>query len=150
MQRSIINKKYIDKILYFVLFLIYESLSSMYLFLPPLFSVLFVLYAKALKKDDLFSLILIVLALLAYEADKGYEAFSSILYFTIVAKFIMPKITQSFGCISCIKISYVVLAYIGFYFVSLFLSNIFLTTPPEFTFYIFYYIVIEFFFVSLI
>ena len=44
MQRSITHKKSIAPFVYIVLFAIYESLSSIYLFLPPLFGVLFVLF----------------------------------------------------------------------------------------------------------
>ncbi len=150
MQRNISDKKTLKQIGYLFAFILYESLSSIYLFLPPLFSVLFFLYVSALKQHKNFTLFLIILALLFFEADKGYTAFSSILYFTLIAKFVMPKVVQNFGCSGCIRFSYVFFAYIGFYFVSLFLANIFMAQPPEFSYYIIYYIVVEFFFVSLL
>jgi len=150
MQRSIINKNPLIAIYYLILFFLYESLSSIYLFLPPLFALLLVLFAKALKDDDLFFSLYIGVYLIIFEADKGYFAFSSIVYFILIYKFILPKLTQNFNCISCIKISYVLLAYIGFYIFTLFLSKIFMISIPEFNYYIIYYIIIEFFLVSLL
>jgi len=150
MQRSITNKKPVENILYVVLYAIYVSLSSIYLFLPPLFGVLFVLFAKALKDKDTISLLFISFCLVLFEADKSYMIFSSIIYFTFIHKFVMPKITQNFSCISCIKVSYILLAYIGFYLFSILLSNIFLIPMPSINYYIVFYIVIEFFLVSLL
>ena len=150
MQRSITNKKPVEKILYVALYAIYVSLSSIYLFLPPLFGILFVLFAKALKDKDTVSLLFISLCLVLFEADKSYMIFSSIIYFTLIYKFVMPKITQNFSCISCIRFSYILLAYIGFYLFCILLSNIFLTPMPTINYYMVFYIVIEFFLVSLL
>ena len=150
MQRSIINQKPVEKIFYILIFAVYESLSSIYLFLPPLFAVLFILFAQALEDDDTLSLIFISLCLLIFEADKGYLIFSSIVYFTLVYKFIMPKLIQNFNCASCIKSAYVVIAYVGFFFFSVLLSKMFLIPMPDINYYIVYYIVIEFFLVSLL
>ena len=150
MQRSITNKKPVENILYIILYAIYISLSSIYLFLPPLFGVLFVLFAKARKDEDTISLLFISLCLLLFEADKSYIIFSSIVYFFLIYKFVMPKITQNFSCASCIKFSYILLAYIGFYLFSILLSNIFLIPMPTINYYIVFYIVIEFFLVSLL
>ena len=150
MQRSILNKNPLTNLIYLLLFVMYESLSSIYLFLPPLLAVLFILFTKAIKEKDTVPLFFIGFLLLIFEADKGYIAFSSIIYFTLVYKIIIPKLKKSFSCSSCLKISYVLLAYIGFYIFSLFLSTIFLIPIPEFNYYIIYYIVIEFFIVSLL
>ena len=150
MQRSISHQKPLVPFLYIVLFAIYGSLSSVYLFLPPLLAVLFVLFSQALKKDDLLMLVLVSFCLLLFEANKGYMLFSTIVYFGIVYKFIMPKIIQNFSCSSCIKISYVLLAYLGYYIYLVIISSVFLLPPPEINFYIIYYIIIEFFLVSLL
>ncbi len=150
MQRSITHKKPIEKIFYILIFAVYEGLSSVYLFLPPLFAVLFILFAQALKKKDVVSLFFISLCLLIFEADKGYVIFSSIIYFAFVYKFITPKLAQNFNCVSCVKSAHVVVAYVGFFLFSALLSNIFLTPMPDINYYIVYYIVIEFFLVSLL
>ena len=150
MQRSISHQKPLVPFLYIALFAVYGSLSSVYLFLPPLLAVLYVLFSNALKRDDLLMLLLVSFCLLLFEANKGYMLFSTIVYFGIVHKFIMPKIIQSFSCNSCIKISYVLLAYLGFYIYLVLISSIFLLPVPEVNLYIIYYIIIEFFLVSLL
>ena len=150
MQRSISHQKSLIPFIYIILFVIYGSLSSIYLFLPPLLAVLFVLFSEAIRREDLLMLLSVSVCLLMFEANKGYMLFSSIVYFALVYKFVMPKIIQNFSCTSCIKISYVLLAYLGYYIYLLLISNIFLLPAPEINFYIIYYIVIEFFLVSLL
>jgi hypothetical protein len=150
MQRSITHKEPLSKIAYIFIFAIYESLSTIYLFLPPLFGVLFFLFHDAIKKEDSLFLIFVAICMVLFEANKGYTAFSTILYFVLAHKFIMPRIIQNFNCSSCIKISYVFFAYTGYYLFSMILSSIFLTSLPEFNYYIIYYIVIEFFIVSIL
>jgi len=151
MQRSITHKNSVaDSLLYVILFIIYESLSSIYLFLPPLFSVLFVLMINALNKNDTLSFLFISFCLLVFEVDKGYSLFSSIVYLLFVYRFILPRVTKSFNCYSCVKVSYVLLAYLGFYAFNLVLANIFVLPMPSINYYVIYYIVIEFFIVSLL
>lgn len=150
MQRSISNQKHIVTFTYIIFYLIYESLSSIYLFLPPMFAVLFILYSKAMDKQDFVFLSILAFCLVIYEADKGYFLFSSIIYFTLANNFVMPKITKSFNCNSCIQIMYVIIAYIGYYLFLVLISNIFLLEIPSIDYYIVYYIVIEFFVVGLL
>jgi len=150
MQRSISHKKPLEVIVYILLFVLYSSLSTIYPYLPPLFAVLFLLFTRALEKQEVLNVLIVSLCLVVFEANNGYFLFSSILYFYIVYKLIMPKILQNFSCSECIKIFYVLFAYVGFYLFLLLLSNVFLLPRPELSYYIVYYIVIEFFLVSLI
>jgi len=150
MQRSISNKKPIVPFIYIGLYVLYSSLGSIYPFLPPLLSVLFVLFSRALDREDTVALFLLSFCLLVFEANYGYWIFSSIIYFYIQYKFIMPKIIQNFSCNICIKISYVLFTYIGYFLFLTLLANIFMLEAPAINYYIIYYIVIEFFIVSLI
>ncbi len=150
MQRSITHQKPLTLFAYIFFFVIYESLSSIYLFLPPLLAVLFVLFAKALKSGNTVSVLLVSFCLVVFEAENGYLLFSTIIYFAIVYKFIMPQLNKNFSCNSCINISYVLLAYLGYYLFCILLSNIFLLPMPSINYYIIYYIVIEFFIVSIL
>jgi hypothetical protein len=111
---------------------------------------LFVLLINSLNKNDTVSFIFISFCLVIFEADKGYTIFSSIVYLLIIYRFVLPKIIQNFSCYSCIKILYVLLAYIGFYLFNSLLANIFLLPVPSINYYIIYYIIIEFFIVSLL
>ncbi|QOP45670.1 hypothetical protein FM071_04965 [Sulfurimonas paralvinellae] len=150
MQRSISDQKPIVPFFYIVLYIIYSSIGSIYPFLPPLLSVLFVLFSRALNRGDSIAVLFISFCLLVFEANYGYLLFSSIIYFYIQHKFIMPKINQNFSCNFCIKISYVLFTYLGYFAFLTLVSNIFLLEAPELNYYIVYYIVIEFFIVSLL
>lgn len=150
MQRSLTHQNSLTPFLYVALFVIYESLSSIYLFLPPMLAVLFLLFINALDNDDSVSIFLVVFCIMIFESEKGYLLFSVSIYFLLVYKFILPKLLQNFSCSPCIKISIVLLAYIGFYFFGSMLSNVFLTPMPSINYYIIYYIVIEFFIVSIL
>jgi hypothetical protein len=150
MQRSILNKKPLTLFLYIAIFVVYETLSSIYLFLPPMLAVLYVLFARALNQKNTLFVLLVSLCLVIFEAEKGYLIFSTIIYFTFVYKFIMPKLNQNFSCNSCVRLSSVLLAYLGFFIYSLVISNIFLLPTPSINYYTFYYIVIEFLIVSVI
>ena len=150
MQRSISNKNSLEPFIYVILFIAYESLSSIYLFLPPLFAVLFVLFVNALKKQDTLSIYLISFCLIVYESQMGYPLFSSIIYLGLIYKFLIPKIKKNLNCVSCIKALYVLFAYFGFYLFLVILSNIFLLPMPSINYYVIYYIIIEFFIVSLL
>ncbi|ADN09191.1 hypothetical protein [Sulfurimonas autotrophica] len=150
MQRSISHQKPIIPFLYIILFVLYDSLGSIYPFLPPLLAVLYVLFSRALDNNDTVSIFLIVLCLVVFEANYGYILLSSVVYFYIVYKFIMPKIIQNSSCATCIRAVTVILIYLGFFLFLTLLSNIFLLPQPSINYYIIYYIVIEFFLVSLL
>jgi len=150
MQRSISHQKPIVPFIYIVLYVLYSSLGSIYPILPPLFSVLFVLFSRALEREDTMGVILVSFCLLVFEANYGYLLFSSVVYFYIQYKLIMPKIVQSFSCDFCIKISSVVLSYLGYFAFLTLIANIFMIESPQINFYIIYYIIIEFFIVSLL
>lgn len=150
MQRSISHKNSLAPFVYVALFILYTSLSGIYLFLPPLLAVLYVLFANAIKNEDSLSLFLVSLCLVVFEAENSYVLFSTIIYFSIVYKYIMPKIYKNFSCNSCIKVSIVIFAYLGFFLFHSLLSNVFLLPMPSINYYIIYYIMIEFFFVSIL
>ncbi len=150
MQRSIFNKSFITTFFYVVIFFIYTALSGIYLFLPPLLAVLFILFAKALKKQDTLYIFLVAFCLVIFESQNGYMLFSTIIYFSLMYKYIMPKIVQNSSCSSCIKIATVILVYVGFFIFNSILSNIFLLPMPSINYYVIYYIIIEFLIVSLL
>ena len=150
MQRSITNQSPLAPFIYVILFIAYESLSSIYLFLPPLFAVLFIFFVDALKKNDSIGVFLVSFCLVVYESQMGFPLFSSIIYFGLIYKFIIPKLKKNFDCRSCIKVASVILSYFGFFLFLLLLSNIFLLPMPSLNYYMLYYIIIEFFIVSIL
>ena len=150
MQRSITYPFYIKATTLFLLYLVYESISTIYLLLPPLFGVLFFYFIRSLNKQDTSLLLLIVLLSLVYEADKGYLFLSSLVYFSFVYKFILPKLEQVIECKRCLHLIYMVLAYIGFWLFSLLLQQIFWLELATLDWYVIWYILFEFLLVGLL
>ena len=150
MQRSITHQNPVEIFFYILLFVLYSSLATIYSFLPPMFAVLFVLLTRALETKNLAYILIVSFCLVIFETNNGYPLFSSILYFYLVYKFLLPKLQQNFSCKPCIKFFYVLIAYGGYFFFMSLISNIFLQSSPEISYYIVYYIVIEFFLVSLL
>ncbi|MDD5400168.1 MAG: hypothetical protein PHQ93_03150 [Sulfurimonas sp.] len=150
MQRSISNKNSLTPYIYAVVFVIYTALSGIYLFLPPLLAILFILFSKALKEENAISLFLIFFCLLLFEAQNGYVLFSTIIYFTFIYKYLIPKLIQIISCNACIKIATVIFVYIGFFVFHLLLSKIFLLPAPSIDYHVIYYMVIEFFIMSIL
>lgn len=150
MQRSISHQNSLTPLLYAALFILYTALSGIYLFLPPLFAILYLLFSKALKQEDVVLLLLVAVCLLFFEAQNSYMLFSTIIYFALIHRYIIPKIKQNFNCNVCINLSIVILVYIGFFLFCSLLSNIFLLPMPSINYYVLYYMAIEFFILSLI
>ena len=150
MQRSITYPFYIRVIPLFILYVVYESLSSIYLFLPPLFGVLFFYFIRSLDKQDVGMLLFIALLSIIYEAEKGYLFLSSLVYFSFVYKFILPKLEQVIECPRCKHFFYIILAYIGFWLFSLLLQQLFWLELASIDFYILWYIFAEFLLVAIL
>ncbi len=150
MQRSITYPFFIKAVALFLLYLLYESLSTIYLFLPPLFGLLFFYFIRSLDKQDISLLLLVVAMLLVYETDKGYLFLSSLVYFSFVYKFILPKIRQLIECRRCLYFIYIVLAYVGFWLFSLLLQQMFWLELASIDSYIIWYILFEFLLVGLL
>jgi hypothetical protein len=112
--------------------------------------VLFVLFIDALDNKKSVNFIFILLSLIIYEATMGFSLFTSIIYFTLLYKLVVPRLKKSINQPYLLKFIYVLLAYIGFFLFLELLSSIFLMPYPEMSYYVFYYIFIEFFIVGLL
>lgn len=151
MQRSITYKKSLGTTFFYVVaFVVYSSIATIYPFIPPFFAILYVLFLRALEKEDFITLVAVSFCLLIYEANNGYILFSSLVYFYLLYKLVMPKLYINFSCNNCIKVSYIVLSYLGYFLFLSLLGNIFLLPLPNIDYYIIYYIIIEFFIVSIL
>lgn len=150
MQRSIFDQRPITILTYTILFIVYESLSSIYLFLPPLFAFLFFMFMRTLNNKDSLGVALISFYLIIFEANQGYILFSTIIYFTLLYKLVIPKLEINFSCKSCIRFASVLFVYLGYYLFITLIAEIFLLQPPSISFYIIFYILVEFLIVSLL
>lgn len=144
MQRSISYKNTVSELVWVAIFAIYIALSSIYLFLPPMLALLGFLYYRALQRHDLFSLIVASVMLLMFEAEKGYWFGSTLVFFTIISHYVIPKLEQVVQCAVCIKGIFVLLSYVVF---SLFLgvvNSILLLPLPALDWHVVFYMAIEF------
>ncbi|HEX5671044.1 MAG TPA: hypothetical protein VFX66_05855 [Sulfuricurvum sp.] len=144
MQRSITYKSPLSDLLWVAVFAIYIALSSIYLFFPPLLAVLGFFYYRALLRYDLFSLILASIMLLIFEAEKGYWFGSSIVFFTLVSHYLMPKLEQMMQCKMCIKGIFVLLSYFGFWIFIGMVNSILILPLPSIDWHVLFYMAIEF------
>jgi len=150
MQRSLPRQISLNPIIILPLFLFYESLSSIYLLLPPLAGVIFVLFMDVKQSDNLKALFVVILMMIIFEAEKGYLFLSTLFYFTLIYEFLVPRLKQNIVCKPCLNFIFVVLAYIGYYLFLLLLSQVFIFTAPSIDLYVLYYICIEFLIVGLL
>ena len=147
MQRSFTYKKILKGIIIAIVFGPYQSLGSIYLFLPPLFGVLFFYFIHSLKQENLPALVLIIVLLLIFEAEKDFLLFSSLVYFTFVYRFVIPRLRVMISCRICLKALLMILAYPGFILYSIVLNHVLWVEIPTADWHIFYYMFIEFFMV---
>ena len=150
MQRNLTYQTALLGFSYFIAYLIYISMSSIYLLLPPLLGVLFWHYQEALKKHNFGYLLLITSMLLIFEVEKGFLLFSSVIYFALFQHLIVPKLKQYVNCTECLKLIYVTLIYLGYMLFIVLIHQIFWMPMPSMDWYIIYYILIEFLIVSVL
>lgn len=148
MQRNITYKNFVRYALWSGAYAFYIALGSIYLFLPPLLSLLFLFFKRATEKHDTALLFFVLLDIVVLEAQKGFLAFSVVMYFMIMKRFIVPKIDQSINEKRLKIFLYVLTIYFGYIFFSMFLAQIFLIDSISIDFYIVYYIAVEFLIVS--
>jgi len=124
-----------------VFLIVYESLSAIYIYLPPLFGLMMsFLYVK--KDEKAYFLVLIFL--LFFESNHSFFVFSGWLFLWIFIKFIMPLVEGILDCKICLQIAAVVLSYLGFYsFIIIFNFLIGIQSEVYNYGYILYYIIIE-------
>ncbi len=149
MQRNITYKSFIKYVVWSLLFALYAALSTVYLFLPPMIGVLFLLFHYAQTRKNSLLLLFVLIDVVILEALKGFLAFSLLLYFLLQERFIIPKIKQSINARHLRNFLYVAFSYFGYFLFSALLAQIFLLPRIELDFYIVYYIVVEFLIVSI-
>ncbi|PHM17385.1 MAG: hypothetical protein CJD30_07090 [Sulfuricurvum sp. PD_MW2] len=112
--------------------------------MPPLLAVLFFAYHNALSKHNLFGLMIIMVMLLVLEAEKGFWFGSTVVFFTLLSRYVIPKIEQIIRCRACMAAIFVGLAYPLYWFFVWFVNKLFLLSLPQIDWHILLYMVIEF------
>lgn len=145
MQRSITYKTPLTYVGIIIAFSLYQSLSSVYLLLPPLLGVLLVYFIRTLEEENLSQLLLLIVLLLIFEADKDFLLFSSLVYFTFIYRFIITRLRVVTSCEVCLKVLNLFLAYPGFLVYSYVLNQVLWLEVPTIDWHILYYMLVELF-----
>ncbi len=144
MQRNSLYKTNLKYFIIFLLLVIYESLSSIYLYLTPLYGVAFYFILKNIhKKDYFFPNFLAFLYISIFEVDKGFIPFSFIIFFIIYYFFILDKVEHFFTKNSYKVFFHISNAYIGYYLINLTLDYLFNYRIPSLDFKYLLYIVTD-------
>jgi membrane-associated HD superfamily phosphohydrolase len=150
MQRSFTYQDALIALLSAAFFAAYSAIGSIYLFLPPLFAVVGYLFYRTLERHELGMLIIILFFLLMIEAERGFWFGSSVLYFTLLSRYAMPKLLQNMRCEWCIKGLFVFFAYMGYWIFMKIINSVLLLNPPMLDWHIVFYMLIEFALIAVI
>ena len=150
MQRNRADQNALAWFLPALLFIVYEALAMRYLFLPPLFGVLFFLYIRALDAQNAPGVVFVLMMLVVAEAAKGYLLLSTAVFYTLSYFFLLPKLRSAVSCRLCLNALIVAYAYIGYWAFAFLFAHMFALPAPHFDFRVLFYILIEFFLVGLL
>ncbi len=143
LQRNISDKSNLELITFFILALIYESLTSIFPFLSPLFGVSFILWLTLYNQKLNLAKILIYLYIIFYEIDKDYFVLSFVPLFLFM-KFYIVNFFEKIIDYTIFRIFiYIVSTYIGYFLINLFLSYIFNNDIPSIGIEFIFYIIID-------
>lgn len=106
------NSKIIENTIFIVLLLFYNALSSMFLYLPPLFGVLFLYFHRIIEAERYYSLLFFTLALFICESSEGYYPGILFIVYTIVYVFLSSKVRKTFKHFDALEFFYVPVIYL--------------------------------------
>ncbi len=142
MQRDSIYQANIKYLLIFICAVIYESISSIYPYLTPLFGVAFYLVLLNMHdKEKIFPLFLSFLYIFIFEIDKGFVQLSFFIFFFLYYIFLYAKIEHLFVEKNYKIFFHILIGYIGYYLVNSAIDYLFGYSIPTLNYeYIFYII----------
>lgn len=113
MQRNRITQKNLGYFFAFIFLAIYCFLGDIFIFLPPLLGVMFVLFSHSIRQRKNANLALIFLFLLWIECDKGLPLGSLIVFFIFYYLLVFNPI--EFWVRKKMSVLYVFLVYLGLF-----------------------------------
>ena len=143
MQRNISNKRDLNNFLIIFSLIIYEEVSTIHNYLPPLFGFVFIVFLNSIKSKNRFLIFTTTLYLLFFEADRDFLLFSSIIFFVISIYYIEPKLKSVIHCNRCLIPIFVFWSYIGYYLFINLINFIFNIPLNDFHALILYYALVE-------
>ncbi|KIM10581.1 MAG: hypothetical protein KU37_09800 [Sulfuricurvum sp. PC08-66] len=143
MQRNITYQEALKYFAYFLALLFYETLTKIYVWLPPLLGLAFLVFVYAIENNKLYLLLYTVGYLVVFEADNGYILLSSVLFFVLLYYLGLMRLRQIISCEKCLDYMSVALAYGGFYLFSFVIHPLGDFETPSMDGWVMYYILIE-------
>ncbi len=144
MQRNSFYKTNIKYLLFFLFCVIYESLSSIYIYLTPLFGVAFYYLLINIKdQKKYFQIFLVFLYILIFEVDKGFIPLSFIVFFLFYYFFLFERIEHFLNKKISKIFFHTINIYIGYYLINLFLDYLFGYNIPNINFLYLLYIIVD-------
>ncbi len=142
MQRNSIYQTNIRYLFIFVCAVVYESISSIYPCLTPLFGVVFYLILLNMHDEKkVFPLILSFLYIFIFEIDKNFIPFSFLIFFFLYYVFLYEKIERFFVEKNYKIFFHILFAYMGYYLVNIAIDYLFDYNIPNLNYeYVFYII----------
>ncbi|RAX54672.1 hypothetical protein CCY99_02600 [Helicobacter sp. 16-1353] len=143
MRRNSTYKNYINTSLFLCFLLFYNFLSSMYLFLPPLFGVLFLYFIRLFNDSRYYALFFFALVTFVYEIDKRFYPGILFIIYILVYILLFLKIVKIFGKFNIFEILYAPIIYISYFFINFFIMLLYNDNIDIWTPMIFLYILCE-------
>lgn len=121
MRRNSTSKKHIIPLGTILFLILYQILTSLYVYLTPLVGLFFcyLIFNKEEERktriDLAFPRYMVFLYLIFADLSKGFYLFSSVIFFYIFYNLFVEWLQTSFKCKNCVIVAYVVSGYLGIF-----------------------------------
>lgn len=143
MRRDSTYQNFIKASLFQCFLLIYNILSSMYLFLPPLFGALFLYFVLLFRSNRYYSLSSFIVVMIIFEVSKGFYPGILLVTYSLVYMFLFPNIVKIFDNFNFFNFFYSPIIYILYLVLNFSVMLFYNSDVHIWSYMIFYYILIE-------
>lgn len=143
MRRNSTHKQTLIAFVLFVGLYIYESIASMWIWLPPFIGIAFILFLRFDKEDNFYGFLAVLWGIAFIEAENNVPLGMVFGLFLFLSWLIVSRIQIILSTLRTARIVYIILAYVSFYIMlSLFDAFMGSAIAPS-IWIVFYYISIE-------
>lgn len=103
-----------SSISFFTLLIFYNTLSSMYIMLPPLFGILFLYFIKLINARRNYSLFVFCILLGSFEIDKGSLPGILFIIYSLMYIFVIHKFIKTFENLNLFEFVYIFIIYVAY------------------------------------
>lgn len=144
MRRNITDSELISRAATLVAIFCYEAISTIYLYMPPLLGIMFLLFIESNEKNNIILRVTVLVYLILFESDRGFLMLSAVTFFILSYAVVVDVVKKYISCQKCLHMIFIFYAYFGYWLFLLLLSFVFDTTiHPEISYIILYYAIIE-------